>query len=246
MRVAILSPANVLEQYSGLSTYHLTLAHLYDDPRYRKFYNDRHSRGDYIILDNGANEGVNFDDHRLVAMASEGNCAEVVAPDHPRDGFVSTNRTLAFSAQYRTMLRERGVRIMGAPQGKSLSLWLHNFHLLRHHVDTIGVSKVCEQMDEITCRLELVAMIAQYGHTIHLLGADQRLSDVFGYTKYSNVRGVDTQKPFSGGCHLIGLHEGGQKPPSINLDCDAHLGAQEEKVALANIRTYREWARDNG
>ncbi len=245
MRVAILSPANVLEEYSGLSSYHLTLAHLYEDQRYRMFYNDRHNRGDFIILDNGANEGVDFDDHKLVAMATEGNCAEVVAPDYPRDGLISTNRTLGFSAQYRTMLRERGVRIMGAPQGGTLKTWLENFHLLRHQVDTIGVSKVCERIPGITSRFELVAMIAQYNITIHLLGADQRLSDIDWYTKFPNVRGVDTQKPVSGGFHEMGFHEGGQKPPSINLGEDLSTSnSAQDKIILANIRTYREWAKD--
>ncbi len=244
MRVAILSPANVLEQYSGLSSYHLTLAHLYKDPRYRTFYNDRHNRGDFIILDNGANEGVDFDDHQLVAMAAEGNCAEVVAPDHPRDGLISTNRTLAFSAQYRTMLRERGVRIMGAPQGGTLKVWLENFHLLRHQVDTIGVSKVCERIPGITSRFELVHMIAQYGNTIHLLGADQRLSDIDWYTKFPNVRGVDTQKPVSGGRQAIGFHEGQQKPTSINLSEDVDMTSMQDKITLENIRTYRGWAKD--
>ncbi len=230
-----------------MSSYHLTLAHLYKDSRYRKFYNDRHNRGDFIILDNGANEGVDIDDHQLVAMAVEGNCTEVVAPDHPRDGLISTNRTLGFSAQYRTMLRDRGVRIMGAPQGGTLKTWLENFHLLRHQVDTIGVSKVCERIPGITSRFQLVKMIAQYGNTIHLLGADSRLSDIGNYTQFANVRGVDTQKPVSGGFYEIGFYEGAQKPLSIDLGVDLEMtNSMQEKIALANIQTYREWAKDNG
>ncbi len=236
----------MLEQYSGLSNYHLTLAHLYEDARYRKFYDGRHNQGDFIILDNGANEGVDFDDHRLVAMASEGNCAEVVAPDYPRDGFESTNRTLAFSAQYRTLLRERGVRIMGAPQGGTLKVWLENFHLLRHQVDTIGVSKVCERIPGLNSRFELVAMIAQYGHTIHLLGADNCLSDIGNYTKFPNVRGVDTQKPVAGGIHLKPFVEGATKPKSVNLDEAAVMDEAQDVIATTNISIYREWAEDNG
>lgn len=238
----------MLEQYSSLSNYHLTLAHLHKDPRYRQFYNERYNRGDFIILDNGANEGVDFDDRQLVAMAAEGNCAEVVAPDYPRDGFESTERTLSFSARYRTMLRGCGVRIMGAPQGRTLWLWLQNFHLIRHQVDTIGVSKICEKMPGIDDRFQLVQMIAQYGHTIHLLGADSRLSDIGNYTQFANVRGVDTQKPVSGGYMLQTMAKGERKPPSIDLDRDydfADVDTAHEKT-LANIRTYREWAKDNG
>ena len=195
-------------------------------------------------MDNGANEGVDIEDHELVLMAVEGNCAEVVAPDHPRDGLVSTNRTLGFSAQYRQLLRDRGVRIMGAPQGGTLKTWLENFHLIRDQVDTIGVSKVCERIPGITSRFQLVAMIAQYGHPIHLLGADNRPSDIGNYTQFANVRGVDTQKPVSGGVHLKRFVMGETKPKSINLDEAAVMDEEQDRIAVDNIRTYREWAKD--
>ncbi len=248
MRVAILSPWSHLEEYSGQSNYHLTLAHLYKIPEYAKFYLDRFTQGDWVILDNGANEGIDIDDSELAHMALNVGVNEVVAPDQPRDGEESTERTLKFIATYGGVLRGRGKHIIGVPQGSSVRQWLHNFRLIAPYVDTMGISKKTEELngDRICLVRMITGTIETVHHPIHLLGADRVLSWIAKYTM-PRVRGVDTQKPFAAGLSGVELdhstHKGEFK--SVDLGAAVVLLPPEEHARInRNILRYRKWAGD--
>ncbi|KKM25220.1 hypothetical protein LCGC14_1597200 [marine sediment metagenome] len=245
MKVAILAPINLLEEYSALSTYHLTLAHLYDNEEYREFYRARYSQGDWIILDNGANEDVDITDKELAHIAKGAGVNEVVAPDHPRDGEESTERTLRFIATYGKELKEHNIRIMGCPQGISLRHWLHNFRLIAPHVDTIGISK---KVDEFFDRVALTRLVANMYPNIHLLGADKIPGWIGAYQYMPSIRGVDTQKPFAAGlCGtelLFDTHK--SSIPSINLGGKYRISTEQDRMIKDNITRYRGWAGDIG
>ncbi len=246
MRVAILSPWNHLKQYSGQSSYHLTLAHLYKIPEYHEFYLQRFTEGDWVILDNGANEGVDITDSELADMTLNVGVSEVVAPDYPRDGEESTERTLKFIATHGNMLRDRGKRIMGVPQGTTVRQWLHNFQLIAPLVETIGVSKKIEELNGD--RVCLVRMInsSSLHVPIHLLGADRILWWIGKYTM-PRIRGVDTQKPVAAGLAGVELDDSTHKKEFKSMDLGAPivlLPSEEHARINRNILRYRRWAGD--
>ncbi|KKN20108.1 hypothetical protein LCGC14_0938910 [marine sediment metagenome] len=248
MRVAILSSWSHLKEYAGQSNYHLTLAHLYKIPEYAEFYHERFTQGDWVILDNGANEGVDITDQELAHMALQVGVNEVVAPDQPRDGEESTERTLKFIATYGNMLRDRGKHIMGVPQGKSVRQWLHNFQLIAPLVDTIGVSKKIEELNgDRVCLVRMIESSSLH-KPIHLLGADRILWWIAKYTM-PRIRGVDTQKPFAAGLSGIELDNSTDKEEFKSVDLakvaivPSDHGEQHLRINR-NILRYRKWAGD--
>lgn len=64
MEFCVISPTAGLEKYAVLSKYHLVLAHI-EDPIYIQFYQQRREAGDFLILDNGAYEGVELSPQKL-------------------------------------------------------------------------------------------------------------------------------------------------------------------------------------
>lgn len=246
MKVAILAPTSWLQHYSALSRYHLTLLHLYRIPGYRNFYVTLTEQGDWVILDNGANEGVTVDDEELMTAAIRFNVSEVVAPDQPRDGEESTERTLKFLSQRRDRLHAHDIRVLAIPQGKSIRHWVHNFHLIRPYTDSIGISKIVE---EFTPRLVLAQFVNEWGIPIHLMGADRLFSDITQYRGLRNVRGVDTQKMVAAAAHrvLVGPNTTKKEFDSIDLGSAplADLDKDAHEFALTNIQRYRKWANDD-
>ena len=249
MRVAILAPWNLL-QYSALSNYHLTLLHLYKIKEYKEFYLERARQGDFITLDNGANEGVDIDDADLVDAAIEYEVSEVVAPDQPRDGEESTERTLAFLSQYKPTLVARNILTMGCPHGQSRRQWLHNVRLIAPLVTTLGVSKKVEEIDHGDLqRPELVELVIDMSPKIHLLGADSTYWWIKRYDHWYNqlrgVRSVDTQKLVAAGLQDVPLDQMTTKAEvgSFDLSKAALVTAEhQDDIIRNNIRTYMEWA----
>src|SRR5438477_6253945 len=81
MEFCIITPTAGLERYATLSKTHLVLAHYWDkDIAYRKFYHERKAAGDFIILDNGAYEGVAYFEE-LGRIANEVRPNVLVLPD---------------------------------------------------------------------------------------------------------------------------------------------------------------------
>lgn len=246
MKVAILAPTSWLHHYSALSQYHLTLLHLYRIPAYYDFYIQRAEQDDWVILDNGANEGITVGDDELFSAAIRYNVSEVVAPDQPRDGEESTERTLRFLSERRDQLHMVGIRVLAIPQGKSIRHWVHNFHLVRPYADSIGISKIVE---EFTPRIVLAQLANEWGVPIHLMGADKKFSDITQYRDLRNVRGVDTQKMVAAAAHnvLIGPNTNKRVFDSIDLGSPplADLDEDRHGFALTNIQRYRKWAGDD-
>ena len=199
-----------------------------------------------MILDNGANEGVDIDDSELAHMTLNVGVNEVVAPDQPRDGEESTERTLKFIATYGNMLSDRGKTIMGVPQGSTVRQWLHNLQLIAPSVGTLGISKKTEELNGD--RVCLVRMASEYSNRpVHLLGADRVLSWIMKYGSMSGIRGVDTQKPFAAGLNNTKLAQSTDKEqaPSVDLAVPVSNIAYEINARINhNIRMYREWAGD--
>jgi len=81
MEFCIISPIAGLERYSTLSKTHLLLPQLDKLPGYREFYLKRKEAGDFLILDNGAYEGI--EDWKLLVDCISIYKPQVVAlPDY--------------------------------------------------------------------------------------------------------------------------------------------------------------------
>ncbi len=253
MKVAILAPVGFLEPYSKQSQYHLTLLHLYGNSDYATFYKRRHEAGDYVILDNGANEGIEISDSDLVDTALHAGVDEVVAPDHPRDGYISSRRSIDFCLRYGETLRAADIRIQIAPQGPNATAWLLQFLWLHPFADVLGVSKKVEEFCGPTkglSRVNLVQMIHQEcfnkGMEIHLLGADARLAEVSRYHSLCQVRGIDTQKMVAAGVVGLTLNPTTKKHEFSSIDLGESLivPAMNNAIVHRNISRFRGWAHD--
>jgi len=81
MDFCIIAPTVALNRYSTLSKTHLVLPHIHDDD-YWDFYEGRRSKGDRIILDNGAYEGREFHELRFTSLLRYLKPQVAVLPDY--------------------------------------------------------------------------------------------------------------------------------------------------------------------
>lgn len=81
MKFCVISPTSGLERYATLSDHQFPLVQNFNDPIYRKFYEDRRAAGDTLILDNGAYEGFPFDQSLMSEAMSAWKPQYVVCPD---------------------------------------------------------------------------------------------------------------------------------------------------------------------
>jgi hypothetical protein len=83
---------------------HLMLPHLVHEPRYASHFKQVKRLGQYVILDNGAAEGVSIPNEGLVDTAHDFRVDELVLPDVMHDGNATYARVLDFLSDYRNKL----------------------------------------------------------------------------------------------------------------------------------------------
>lgn len=89
MEFCVISPTAGLERYATLSKTHLVLAHV-EDSNYMNFYQERKKAGDFLILDNGAYEGLLVSTSRLWQKIQFYEPDVVVLPDYPLEPWKKT------------------------------------------------------------------------------------------------------------------------------------------------------------
>lgn len=142
-----IAPTNYLHLIPENSNYHLLLAHLLTDKRYCEFYRNRRTKGDYIIIDNGAFEFKRpLEAHELYKLINESGVKPhiVVAPDYPFEHWKKTvQSTEAFSKEYHKYF-DKDVKLMAVPQSNKGDYqgWVSAYEALTkiEHVDMIGMS----------------------------------------------------------------------------------------------------------
>ncbi len=242
MQVALIYPPALLKKHGERTRYHLVLPHLYQEKRYRDFYRKRSSNGDYIILDNGAAEDLEFGHKHLHTVAEGIGAHEIVVPDTLGDANDTIAKGLAFSRYTRT-----GYRYMMVAQGSTVMECVQTIDMIATdtkfmYVTAIGIPRLINHEDR-HARFKVANFIEKYDYhrviEIHYLGADKHLDEV-GYLAGTGVgRGIDTSAPIY--MAMEGLVLANMDPwfPRPN---DYFQKSRNSPMIERNVETYLEWA----
>jgi hypothetical protein len=220
---------------------HLCLAQLLDNQEYVRYYRHRAGAGDYIILDNGAHEGKQYDLQKLLQMARMLGASEVVIPDVPHN----TELTLQHfyfalesleNGSYTEVLMEEChyPRLMYVPQVPLNDDAFTNFLKAVNRMNkravlttndrlrfTLGVPLMYEKvagglhslLDRITWCIE------ETGIEVHLLGWSRDLTTPIDIAHdFPGVRSCDSAKPFVFAKHGMDISE------CVRKDNDSYPG----------------------
>jgi len=203
MKVALISPTNLLNDIQPYSNYHLTLSHkIIYDKAYQEFYRARSKAGDFILLDNSAAEkhgrSIPFKDVVLAAVLTKPSV--VFLPDFMFD----SHRTLeelenVFKSPHIRFMRRvlPETKIAAVVQGASPEDWMMCFSVLNslQGLDVLGIPMLTTQIFGNRWKA-LEAIKKKVKKQCHLLGfwKTAPLSDLTLESKYDFVMGIDTAK----------------------------------------------------
>jgi len=215
MRVAIIAPPRLLH-LSEATNYHLGLVQLVKtDKVYREWHRTQAEAGHYVILDNGAAEGVVPPSPPiLLRWAREIKANEVVAPD----ALCDFRGTLSLTEQFITeaLIRQSfNGNFMLVPHGQDYTEWLYCFRRMRELWSgprfIYGISRAVERRwDFPVRRSEIVMRLVRDGllrplEQVHLLGVGNSLVDIELLADSPYVRGIDTSLPIVAAQHGVDL-----------------------------------------
>jgi len=243
MQVALICPPALLKRYGSLTKYHLVLPHLFQERRYRDFYLNRSKEGDYLILDNGAAEGLRFGVPHLYTIAETMGVHEIVVPDVLKD----MDRTIANALAFTRYTRE-GYRYQLVAQGKDIAEMVACINYFATdpkfmYATTIGIPRHINDVDQ-HARLRISEYIQEAGYDraleFHYLGANNPFEEVKNLAAVELGRGIDTSAPiYMGRWGMILEEDGPYRPrPKDFFKINRVNVGQTEK----NILTYLEWA----
>jgi hypothetical protein len=199
MRLCHVPPAPLADRIIPVSSrWHLCVADvIVTNPVYRRFYQLRRARNDFIILDVGTFEGVDTGWDVLMKAILAVEPQEVVLPDAFRDGPETAQRAERFSREIITV-GGGDVRLMGVPQGKDWIGYLEcaRWLMAMPDVKTIGIIEDVEQDFDMP-RRDIVKHLTDHmprDLSIHYLGVSETLTEVHSPYERARVRTCDTSK----------------------------------------------------
>lgn len=218
-------------------SFHFVLAqYVLSDPEYAAYYRLHHSKGDFVILDNGAAEGGPLPVQNLVQAAELVHADEVIVPD------VLRNREKT-EALVREAINEipNYYRLMIVPQAEMPISWMQScgHFVMKYDFRTIGIPKHTETFKG--GRLNLLKFIEEEGinltHDIHLLGIwKDPLSEILPIVeRFPWVRSLDTAMPFAYAQHNESIQTSGINE-HISHEWGQPIGLQ---CAVGNIAILR-------
>lgn len=250
MKLALIPPCSQLI-HSPLSSartgYHLLLPQYGEDDVYREHYTRRRACGDFLILDNGAAEGVKITGDDLLLTAFQFMVNEVVVPDVLYDGEATIQKARGFFSLAQTATE---FNYMGVAQGRDYSELMRCIDALAsmRYISTIAIPRHVETTVGFGARARLVShTTSAYKIPIHLLGTNpSRMQELEAYGdlyRDCNVRGIDTASPYyyaMQGQLLNNFDAHCKRSPSYYTD-----SIQDKRLLSNNISTMKEWVYGN-
>ena len=249
MRVALVSPTNLLKHVQPFSDYHLFLAHkVIYDRKYQEYCRQRSKEGDYVILDNGAVEkggrSVPLKDVVLAAILIKPSL--VVLPDYLFD----SHRTLdelenALRSPHLRFLRRviPDIKFGVVVQGVDEQDWLECFGILndpKNGIDSLCIPKITGQI--FGSRLEALKRIQKkVKKPCHLLGVWWRstLDELRQEGQFDFVMGLDTPKPVRLAAYGKGLDKWSEMPRGTDF-LDRQTNGVNLELLQQNCREFVE------
>ena len=209
MKVATILPVPLLDTLAGDQSYQMCLFQVIkDNPEAAAYFKKQRELGHFVIMDNGAAEGVNPTAEDLMEVYPLVNPSEIVLPDVVYDKAETIRRSRDAYCLFREHDLDDKYQFMGVPQGNCFTEWLEcmKVFLAQPAITTIGVSKFVtpkfqdEMGKNVNVRLECVDAILTEAEKlersvqIHLLGCWEnpaeigKIAQVYG----DKVRGTDS------------------------------------------------------
>jgi len=217
VKVAVIAPTEMLTTHAKRSDYHLVLAHIYEtDERYREFYKDCVSKGDFVILDNSAYElGESVNVEKLKRMALDLKPTAMFLPDVRFD----REKTLQLVKDALVVLKDVPVKKFAVPQGKDLGDILKCYQELSHlDIDGFGLYEEVGEVAGMKNRPQFLTYLERGGLVdtskyYHCLGMEENTKVVAEIGKFDWVSGIDSAKPVVYGLYGVAFSEEGPMIP---------------------------------
>jgi len=251
MQLALIPPTPLL-RYTRMTHYQLMLPQYVQDIEYSSMYNNLCSnRSQYVILDNGANEGHNVTITPYITMAVRFGADEIVAPDAIGNQEGTIWLTRKFMKLYKVHRQKARVKVGIVAAGRDYKESAYTAQQLIEEfpteVKTVFIPRSLVTQVHPTSRIEVAKLIHdQYPDAqIHMLGSShywiREIATIREECPY--VRGLDTSAPFNYAYAGRRIDDGSlvQRPPNyFNLRMANRLDLVEY-----NIKRMIQWAGDD-
>lgn len=203
-KVAEIVPVDQLEDIAS-NHYHMCLAHLVamgcnnkQAMMYTEFYRRMSNEGKYVLMDNGAAEGMQGNCGVLVEQYAKVRPTEIVVPDTLNDANDTLRKMFDWLDHYDLPYKQ-----MVVPQGRTFEEWKACAYIMMQEkrINTIGISKFLNiATGDETIRHQAVQYLDEIADKLgrddieyHLLGCDEGPGIVGGIQSISKrVRGCDS------------------------------------------------------
>lgn len=262
MELSFICPTSYLERLDQYQDNYLLLAHIaFEDQQYREFFKQNPK---YKIMDNSAHElGASLDFNKIIDLALDLNCQELVLPDKLYD----STATLMMAEEAIELLSRRGLlnrfKLMAVAQGNDhTSYWkcLTRF-MANPHINVIGAGfwivanayKPFSGEEEVQPnRLMMTRELAStffndsffsQRKKVHLLGLGDCL-ELKHQKQYSFIRSNDSAAAVKYGMagQAFRLDSGRGPRLKVDLDFNAPFDPSTIAVVINNITTMKDLA----
>jgi len=242
MEVALISPFQIMREIPN-TKYHLVLAHLLADKRYRAF--ELAVEG-YKILDNGVVEGKQTTAEELIALATAIGANEIVVPDTPRNAV----RTMRQAQDFEHIAKEHPeFKYMGVIQGADHVQREHVLDMMQHlgyfSIYALPRNAVVDGLERAAFASELYGIDKSI--VLHALGSSAWAEEARVLANQPNVRGMDTAMPIKMALDNQVLGEGANyRVYPHNWDYfteDIQINDTRWSLIHGNLRTFLGWAK---
>ena len=259
MKVATILPTRLLEHLDPKDDYHMCLfQEMQREADYFDFYKSQIEQGKFVIMDNGAAEGVNPGHEELAEVIEMVQPSEIVLPDIVNNKLETVKRSRAAYAYFMSKGYHETMNFMAVPQGETFAEWLAcmKIFMRQEFVTTIGVSKfVTPQYQSImgggtNVRLECVDAILTQAEKlnrsidIHLLGCWSDPTEIGEIAKNfgDKVRGTDSAIAYVYTRNGKNYKPGLRRPDNAEIEFDRETIVDDDMITLLhkNMRRYIE------
>lgn len=203
-------------------------------PDYAMFYKKQSSKGNFIIIDNGAYEKMTLDSDELIKAAKEIGAKEIIAPDVIRRPILTYKQTQSFLSGL-SQDEKRQFSIMAVPQSESKRYWIREYvKMVELEINTIGLPKWLVRRDVIVKKL-LRLHHFDWTKNHHLLGINNVI-ELYQMPK-GVIRSIDTKLPIFLGANLLPITAQKRDNTRYFSQC---LNDTQLRHALKNIVTFKE------
>jgi hypothetical protein len=199
VRIAFIPPISLLPL--ALHTkYQLVLPQLLSDPMYALFYKHLGEVIDqYLILDNGAAEGIHHTHDQLLTFCDRLKVDELVLPDVIGDG-PGTVRAVNEFLNAGVPNSSLGIVAAGRSAAEAIDTVKAILETQDDYIDIVYVPRSLVAPDRLYARIEVASAVKEFAPNkdIHFLGTNPIwIREVQIAAESQIVRGVDTSAPFN-------------------------------------------------